>query len=75
LRAGEDLQEEQEHVQQVQEDRGGEQWCGVGVGVGAQPLEIEHGESGEDDQAEDGVGQVGAGDVHEDQDDADHDQR
>jgi thimet oligopeptidase len=74
LPAGEDLQEEQEHVQHVQEDGRGQQWRGGLVGIGAQPLEVEHGEPGEDDQAEHRVSQVGAGDVHEDQHDADHDQ-
>src|SRR5580693_6575436 len=51
--AGADLQEEREHVQDVQEDRRGQERRGGGVGVGAQPLEVEHGEPGEDDQAED----------------------
>src|ERR1700756_1850951 len=53
LRTGEDLQEEQEHVQHVKEDRRGYERRGVDIGIGPQPLEVEHGEPGEDHQAED----------------------
>ena len=46
---GEDLQEEQEHVQDVQEDRRGQQRRGGDVRIGPRPLEVEQDEPGEDD--------------------------
>src|ERR1700748_3579280 len=52
LRAGEDLQEEQENVQYVQEDRRRQQRGHGLVGIGAQSLEVEHDEPGKNDQPE-----------------------
>src|SRR5262249_40579971 len=67
LLAREDLQEEQEHVQDVQEDRRGQQRRGADLLRTAEALEVDHGEAGEDDQAEHGVDQRAAGDADEDQ--------
>ena len=57
---GEDLEEEQEHVQDVQEDRRGKERGGGDVRIGPRPLEVEESEPGEDRQAEYRVDHVGA---------------
>lgn len=53
VRAAEDLEEEEEDVEDVQEDRGGQQWGGSDVLGTAQALEVDHRQAGEDDQAQD----------------------
>lgn len=66
-------QEEQEDVEDVEEDSGGERDRLVASGP-AQAVEVNHHVAAEDDQAEDRIGHRAAGDAQEDLDDAEDDQ-
>ena len=72
--ASEDAQEEQEDVERVEEDRRGDQRRRDVSARPSQPLEIPHGQPGEDHQSDDRVDQVGAGNLGKDQDYAEDDQ-
>src|SRR4029453_956471 len=69
LAAVEKVEQEQEHVEDVEEDRGGQQRCGANVLRPPQTLEVVHRESGEDYETGDRIDQRAVRDVHEDGDD------
>ena len=73
--AAEDRQEEEEDVEDVEEDRRGKQRRDPDVLRLPQPLEVDHREAGEDDQAEHRVDQRAVRDPHEDGHDPEDDQR
>src|SRR5580658_6793977 len=61
-------EEEEEHVEGVEEDRCRDQRSGSRVAGHPQPLEVDNREAGEDQQPDDGVDERAVRDVYEDQD-------
>src|SRR5918993_1875690 len=72
--AAEKRQQEKEHVEDVEEDGGREQWGGPEVLAAAKALEVEGRQAREDHQAKDRVDQRAVRDGDEDRNDAEHDQ-
>src|SRR4029077_4636639 len=70
----EDRKEEEEHIEDVEEDRRREEGCRPDVLGAAQPLEVEQDEPGEDRETHNGVDNRTAGDLHEHQHDPERDQ-
>src|SRR5262245_2161272 len=75
LASVEEREQEQEDVENVEEDRGGEQRRSANVLRPPQALEVVQREPGEDHQARDRVDQRGIRNPHEDRDDPEDDQR
>ena len=75
ISAAEEGQEQQEDVQDVEEDRRREQRRRPDVLRPSQSLEVDHGEAGEDHEAQDRVDQRAVRDPDEDRDDPEDDQR
>src|SRR3954465_8026235 len=71
--AAEQVQQEQEYVEDVEEDAGGDHDGAVGA-CSAEPVEVEDREGAEDPEPCDGVDDVAVGDRDEDRDDAERDQ-
>src|SRR3954454_19695464 len=71
--AAKQLEREQEDVEDVEEDRGGDRHRGIG-GAAAQAVEVEDRERAEDPESGDRVDEVAVGDRYEDRDDAEDDQ-
>src|SRR3954451_3365512 len=71
--AAEQLEREQEDIEDVEEDRGGDRHRGIG-GAAAQAVEVEDRERAEDPESGDRVDEVAVGDRDEDRNDAEDDQ-
>ena len=63
-----------EHVERVQKDRRGQQRGRIKIGRPPQPLKVDHRQTREDDQTQHRIDHGAAGDLHEDQHDAEPDQ-
>src|SRR5215218_5923905 len=72
--SADERQQQQEHVEDVEEDRGGEQRGGPDVLAAAKALEVEGRQAGEDHQAKDRIDHRAVGDLNKDRDDAEQDQ-
>src|SRR4029079_14546791 len=70
----EEGQQQEKDVEDVEEDRRGEEWRGSDVLRLPQPLKVERGQAREDHEPEDRVDQRAVRDLDEDQHDPEHDQ-
>jgi hypothetical protein len=64
LASAEERQEQGEHVEYVEEDRRGEKRRAAYVGGAAQPLEVEHRQTGKDHETGDRVNERAVRDLH-----------